>query len=80
MENYLHPDAINEGLGLTVAFGDNDDVPALVGGFGGWNPNTTKKKLAAHAFPKMTAARIQARDPGNEVEGWLRRVATTCPA
>jgi putative ATP-dependent endonuclease of the OLD family len=74
VENYLHPDAIQEGLGLAVAFGDTDDVPAIVGAAGGWNPSTTKRKLARYAFPKMTAARIQARDPAGEVEGWLRRI------
>lgn len=30
LENYLHPDAIQTALNCTVAFGDNDDVPALV--------------------------------------------------
>jgi len=29
-ENYLHPDAIAEALGVTVAFGPDDDVPLLV--------------------------------------------------
>lgn len=78
IENYLHPDAINEGLSFVVAFGDNDDVPALIAGIGGWNPNTAKKKMAAYAFPRMTAERILARDPGREIEGWLRRIATLC--
>jgi energy-coupling factor transporter ATP-binding protein EcfA2 len=75
IENYLHPDAIAEGLNLNVAFGDQDDVPAIISGQTGWNTNTVKKKLARYAFPKMTAARIRARDPGGEVEGWLRRIA-----
>lgn len=29
-ENYLHPDAIAEALGVTVTYGPNDDVPLLV--------------------------------------------------
>ena len=74
IENYLHPDAINEGIGLTVTFGDTDDVPGLVAGRMGWNENTAKRKLAQHAFPRMTAPRLRARDPGGEVEGWLRRI------
>jgi len=74
VENYLHPDAIQEGLGVVVAFGDNDDVPAIVGAAGGWKANTTKRKLARYAFPKMTAARINARDPGGEFEALLRRI------
>ncbi|MFO8007313.1 MAG: AAA family ATPase, partial [Candidatus Brocadiia bacterium] len=28
-ENYIHPDAIQAALGITVAFDDDDDVPAL---------------------------------------------------
>lgn len=45
IENYLHPDAIHASLGLTVAFGNFDDVPEIVaeqihiagGGVGAWN-------------------------------------------
>jgi len=78
VENYLHPDAISEGLGVTVAFGDDDDVPKIVGAVaGGWNANTTKRKLARYAFPKMTAARIRARDPSGEIEAILRRIKAT---
>ncbi len=76
IENYLHPDAIWEGVGRSVTFGDFDDVPKLVGmqGTPVWGDTTAKKKLAARAFPRMTAERIRARDPDNEVEGWLRRL------
>lgn len=74
MENYLHPDAIQEGLGIAVVFGDAEDVPSIVGAQMRWKASTTKRKLAQHAFPKMSAALIRARDPKGEVEGWLRRV------
>jgi len=74
IENYLHPDAINDGLGFVINFGDRDDIPTIIRGVNNWKPSTVKKKLAANAFPKMDAARIRARDPGNEVEGWLRRI------
>ena len=30
IENYLHPDAIQGALGVTVTFGDGDDVPMIV--------------------------------------------------
>ena len=30
IENYLHPDAIRDSLGVTVTFGDDDDVPMIV--------------------------------------------------
>jgi len=74
IENYLHPDAIHEGLGITITYGDNEDVPALISAEKGWKANTVKRKLARNAFPRMTAARIQARDPNGEIEGWLRRI------
>ncbi len=30
MENYIHPDAVNGVLGISVSYGDNDDVPEIV--------------------------------------------------
>ena len=30
MENYLHPEAIREVIGVDVLFGDSDDVPLMV--------------------------------------------------
>jgi len=30
IENYLHPDAVRDVLGIDIAFGDNDDVPLIV--------------------------------------------------
>jgi hypothetical protein len=74
IESYLHPDAIREGLGCVVAFGDTDDVPELVGTQMNWNSKTAKRKMAADAFPRMTALRIQQRDPNGEIENWLRRI------
>jgi hypothetical protein len=74
IENYLHADAILDSFGCTVTVGDNDDVPSLVSAQAGWRTKTAKRMLAQHAFPKMTAARINARDPQGEIEGWLRRI------
>lgn len=74
IENYLHPDAVQEGLGVAVSFGDADDVSAIVGAVANWNSKTAKRKLAQHAFPKMTAHQIGVRDPNGEVRGWLRRI------
>lgn len=74
IENYLHPDAITEGIGVTITFGDDDDVPALIAGEKGWRANTAKKKIAQYAFPNMTAERIREIDPHGEIEGWLRRI------
>lgn len=74
IENYLHPDAIMDGLRLEVEFNDEDDLPAIIKQQRGWSHKTTKRKLAQHAFPMMTAQRIAERDPDGEVEGWLRRI------
>lgn len=74
IENYLHPDAIFEGLGIRISFGDMDDVPELIRQQTGWNHTTIKQKLAQYAFPRMTPERIRERDPQGEIEGWLRRI------
>jgi len=52
IENYLHPDAIAESLGVKVAFNDNDDVPTKVaealhklnGGTGDWATLKSEKQ------------------------------------
>lgn len=82
IENYLHPDAIQEGIGCSITFGDSDDVPSLVGASMNWNSNRAKKKLAALAFPRMNGERIRQRDPNGEIEGWLRRIGAMleCPS
>ena len=74
IENYLHQDAIQEGLSIAVNINDTDDIPALVGAIANWNAKNAKHKLANYAFPKMTAERIRQRDLQGEVEGWFRRI------
>ncbi|ABM95947.1 ATP-binding protein [Methylibium petroleiphilum] len=87
IENYLHADAIQEAFGVTFVVPDQRDaagraVPALLSAaLFASNPvgnpisdGTAKKRLANQAFPCMTAARLQQRDPTGEVEGWLRKI------
>lgn len=87
IENYLHADAIQEAFGVTFVVPDQQDaagkaVPALLSAaLFEANPvgnpisdSTAKKRLANLAFPRMTAARLQQRDPAGEVEGWLRKI------
>ena len=76
IENYLHSDAVFEGLSLTISINDNDDIPGLFRAIAKWNSDTAKRKLAQYAFPKMTAGRMGERDPSGEVEGWFRRIGT----
>lgn len=75
IENYLHPEAILEGIGCSVTFGDNDDVPALVGAQQNWKSKSAKRNLAEFAFPRMTAQRLRERDSCNEVQGWLESIS-----
>ncbi len=74
IENYLHSDAIFDGLSIRIVVNDVDDIPELIQNISHMNAKTVKKKLALYAFSKMDAARIAARDPNGEVEGWFRRI------
>lgn len=88
IESYLHPDAINEVYGVVINVVDHPDAanPAVPRAFGvaysahrGWANPMGDDKAKAHltnAFKKMTAQRIQARDPNNEVEGWFRKIGS----
>ncbi len=80
IENYLHTDAIKEGLGVSITFTDQDDVPGLIRAQTGWKANTVKKKLSQDAFPRMTAERISAVDNTNEIKGWLKKIEETIAA
>lgn len=87
IESYLHADAIKDAFGVTMVVPDQRDangdaVPTIFAkALHALNPvgqpindGTAKKRLAAKAFPAMTAARLKERDPAGEVEGWLRRI------
>jgi predicted ATPase len=56
MENYLHPDAIKEVMGIEVKFGDDDDVPRII----------------AQKFYEKALERRRAREGqnGRTVLGW----------
>jgi predicted ATP-dependent endonuclease of OLD family len=76
IENYVHPDAIYKAFGIRVAFGDNDDVPAIVGKEKNWNAETAKKKIATCAFGLMTAEMLRERDLNDELRGWMAKLAS----
>lgn len=84
LENYLHPDAIQEGLGLSVTFDDHDDVPRLIADAskvqsclrGQMNEKRAKRLLNEIVTQKMTPDRLAERDPEQEVVSWLRRVGS----
>lgn len=90
IENYLHSDAILQGFNVQVVIPDQRDAQgrdvseifsaALYAAQGQpvgspINSGTAKKRLARTAFPLMTAAMIDERDPQAEVRGWFRRLA-----
>lgn len=87
IESYLHPDAINDALGVVVDVADHLNasghaVPKAVAlGIYAANPvgapmkdSTVKRLLASKAFPCMTAARLAERDPNGEVRDWMVRL------
>lgn len=74
LENYIHPDAIQESLGISVSFTSNDDVPELVGRLVGWNQSTAKKKLNTLAINKMCRTRLRVSDPDDELMGWFDNI------
>ncbi len=89
IESYLHPDAIFQAFGVQIEVPDQLDaagkaVPAIFsaalyelhGRVGApLKDSKAKKRLAAGAFPKMTADLLRVRDPQGEVAGWFRRMA-----
>jgi putative ATP-dependent endonuclease of OLD family len=82
LENYLHPEAIEEVLGVAVAFEEGDDVPAIIAGAiaaedgrPSLNTRTIKSKLADRAYARMTAGRIEAIGAVDEVRAWLQELS-----
>lgn len=87
MENYLHPDAIHQAVGLQVEFTHRCNVPALVeaaskstDGFRPMKNNVVKGRLADHGFGKMTAALLDESDPGGEVRSWFEKLSAMARA
>ncbi|MFY0185159.1 ATP-binding protein [Stenotrophomonas rhizophila] len=86
IESYLHKDAIALAFGFEIEVTDHPmagkAVPkvfgeAFVAHAGVGSPlkdSNAKRKLAQHAFPCMTAAMLEERDPDGEVRGWMRRL------
>ena len=80
MENYIHPDAINNALGVKVEFSDFDDVPEIVarklhianGGQGEWeeiDPDRRRKKVS-RAKRRLNNEAVKAMTVGqlNEID------------
>jgi predicted ATPase len=77
-ENYLHPDAIQEALNISVTYTDDCDVPSLVGAALGVNDRTAKRRLNRVAAKKMTKERLDERDQNGEILGWFNEILQRC--
>ena len=73
-ENYLHSDAVHEGLGVHVPIDDTADIPQRVATALSVNQRTAKRRLARHAVPRMNKSRLDERDQDGEVERWLEAI------
>lgn len=86
MENFVHHAAINAcaqalqlPCNLTVPFGPDDDVPALLTAelnlhaapSAKWGHNRVKAWLADTVVPAMNAQMLSQIDPAGEMRGWL---------
>jgi len=86
IESYLHKDAISLAFGFEVEVTDHpvdgkstprafgEAFAVHVGYANSLKESKAKKKLAQHAFPCMTAAMLDERDPNGEVRGWFSRL------
>ena len=89
IENYLHREAIRDTCGVSVRFGDGDDVVqcvgrALLGTSGCWEQlsraarrhvrDRVKRRLNSRAATAMTWDRLVESDPEGEVVLWLETI------
>ncbi|POH75170.1 ATP-binding protein [Arthrobacter glacialis] len=81
MENYLHPEAIFQALGVHVEFDHQSNVLNLVEaatknteGVRPMKNGVVKGRLAEKGFGQMTAALLDESDPDGEVRGWFEHL------
>lgn len=82
MENYLHPDAIFDALGVHVEVTDECDVPSLVSdatkttdGVRSVKKGIVKSRLADVGFGSMTIERLNESDPNGDVKSWFEKLS-----
>ena len=80
-ENYLHPTAIRDALGVEVEIADFADVPLVVSQASkqtelahDMGTSTAKRLLNERAAQRMDAAMLREIDPADEVVQWFRDV------
>jgi hypothetical protein len=84
IENYIHPDAIQEVFGVTITFTDTCDVPDILcnavnlintNPFYRLGSSRAKRLINEFATQRMNMTRITAIDTANEIDNWLRQIA-----
>lgn len=81
MENYLHPDAIYQAVGLRVTFTHQCNVPDIVEAASkatedvrSMRNGVVKARLADHGYGNMTPALLDESDPDGEVRAWFEQL------
>lgn len=84
IENYIHPEAIQEVFNVTINFTDTCDVSDILKtavNLDATNPfyqlgsSRAKRLMNEFATAKMNVARITTIDTDNEIDNWLRQIA-----
>lgn len=84
IENYIHPDAIQDVFNVAITFTDTCDVPDILKNavnldttnpFYKLGSSRAKRLMNEFATSKMTVTRIAAIDTDNEIDNWLRQIA-----
>ncbi|MFC5773215.1 ATP-binding protein [Ectobacillus antri] len=78
MENYIHPLAIKEVMGVEMSFTDQCNVPRLISAQVEFNEGTVKKMLNSQVVNKMTYEQICEIDNEKEIENWLKTISSFC--
>jgi putative ATP-dependent endonuclease of OLD family len=85
IENYIHPDAIQDVFNVEITFTDNCDVPNILKDAINLEPTNpfyklgtsrAKRLLNEYATARMTVARIAAIDTSGEIYNWFRQIAS----
>jgi predicted ATP-dependent endonuclease of OLD family len=85
LENYIHPDSIQEVFGVKLSFSDTDDVPKLLveeinkdttNPFCPINKERAKKILCERASTKMDYKRLCEIDKNCDIEKWFEKIAS----
>jgi putative ATP-dependent endonuclease of the OLD family len=78
MENYIHPTAIKEIIGVEIEITDQSNVPKMLSEMVEFNEKTIKHLLNKDAVSLMTYEQICEIDSEKEIENWLQTISKFC--